>query len=121
MVAIIRVRDENGNVVDVPAIKGKDGADGYTPIKGVDYFDGAKGDTGEQGPKGETGERGPQGEQGPQGEPGPAGVSGVYIGSEEPVDDSIKVWIDTNGNSVTEQWVFTLEDGTEIVKEVYVK
>lgn len=37
--------------------KGDTGADGYTPIKGVDYFDGAKGDkgdTGEQGPKGDV-------------------------------------------------------------------
>lgn len=97
MTAILRVRDENGNVVDIPAIKGKDGADGYTPIKGIDYFDGAKGEDGKQ------------------------GVSGVYIGSEEPTDDGINVWINTNGNVVTEQWVFTLEDGTEVIKEVYVK
>lgn len=34
---------------------GKDGADGYTPVKGVDYFDGAKGDTGATGATGATG------------------------------------------------------------------
>lgn len=28
---------------------GRDGVDGYTPVKGVDYFDGAKGDTGATG------------------------------------------------------------------------
>ena len=35
--------------------KGKDGVDGYTPQKGVDYFDGAQGP---QGPKGDKGEDG---------------------------------------------------------------
>ena len=44
--AILKIKDENGNWIDVPAIKGDDG---YTPIKGVDYFDGAKGDTGQDG------------------------------------------------------------------------
>jgi hypothetical protein len=34
-------------------IKGVDYFDGYTPIKGVDYFDGEKGDKGD---KGDTGE-----------------------------------------------------------------
>lgn len=31
---------------------GQDGANGYTPIKGVDYFDGVKGDKGDQGEQG---------------------------------------------------------------------
>lgn len=53
------------------------GEDGYTPIKGVDYFDGEKGDKGDKGDKGEAG--------------------------------------------TAEQWIFTLADGTEILKEVYVK
>ena len=34
------------------------GKDGYTPQKGIDYFDGAKGEQGEQGLKGEKGEDG---------------------------------------------------------------
>ena len=29
------LRDEQGNVIDIPTIKGEDG---YTPIKGKDYF-----------------------------------------------------------------------------------
>ena len=41
--AILRVKDENGNIIDIPAIKGDKGKDGYTPIKGVDYFDGKDG------------------------------------------------------------------------------
>ena len=44
MSAILRVRDQNGNVVEIPAIvgkdgkDGKDGLDGYTPVKGTDYW-----------------------------------------------------------------------------------
>ena len=62
--------------------KGKDGVDGYTPQKGVDYFDGAQGP---QGPKGDKGEDGytPQkgvdyfdGAQGPQGPKGDKGEDG---------------------------------------------
>lgn len=67
------------------------GKDGYTPVKGVDYFDGKDGKDGEIGPqgpigltgpkgergeKGETGERGLQGIQGPRGEQGPVGPKG---------------------------------------------
>lgn len=48
--AILKIKDENGNWIDIPAITGtpgrdgkdgidgKDGKDGYTPIIGVDYF-----------------------------------------------------------------------------------
>lgn len=44
--AILRMKDVNGNWVEIPAIvgtPGKDGEDGYTPQKGVDYFDGTNG------------------------------------------------------------------------------
>ena len=71
--------------------------DGHTPIKGVDYFDGEKGDKGDpftyedftpeqlaslkgdkgdKGEKGDPGEQGPQGLQGEQGEVGPKGDKG---------------------------------------------
>lgn len=33
--AILKIRDENGKVIEVPAIKGEDG---HTPVKGTDYF-----------------------------------------------------------------------------------
>ena len=36
-------------------IKGKDGADGYTPVKGVDYFDGKDGEDGKNGIDGKDG------------------------------------------------------------------
>lgn len=52
---------------------GADGQDGYTPVKGVDYFDGAKGDTGNP---------------------------GVYLGSGDMPDDC-NVQVDPNGEAVT--------------------
>ena len=33
--AILKVKDKDGNIIDIPAIKG---AKGDKPIKGVDYF-----------------------------------------------------------------------------------
>lgn len=59
------------------------GKDGYTPIKGVDYFDGEKGERGEQGPIGLTGPQGPQGETGPVGPQGPVGETGP-VGPQGP-------------------------------------
>lgn len=53
--------------------KGDAGNDGYTPVKGVDYFDGAQG---EQGPKGDTGAQGEQGLSGNDGAPGVKGDTG---------------------------------------------
>ena len=62
---------------------GRDGKDGYTPVKGKDYFDGAPGKDGAQGPKGDKGDKGDRGEQGiqgpkgDQGEPGEKGKDGA--------------------------------------------
>jgi hypothetical protein len=39
--AILRVKDAEGNIYDIPAIKGEKGDKGdkgYTPIKGTDYW-----------------------------------------------------------------------------------
>jgi len=47
-----------------------------------------------QGPQGEQGPMGPQGPAGPM---GPTGVSGVYIGTEEPTNPDVGVWIKTDG------------------------
>lgn len=41
MESILQIRDANGNIIDIPALQGNDG---YTPQKGIDYFDGEKGD-----------------------------------------------------------------------------
>lgn len=70
-------------------LQGVEGDAGYTPEKGVDYFDGEKGDRGAQGiqgVKGDTGARGPQGLKGDtgarglkgdQGDTGPRGIQGI--------------------------------------------
>lgn len=69
--------------------KGEKGNDGYTPIKGIDYFDGEKGDKGEpgytprkgidyfDGEKGEKGDKGEPGAKGEKGETGPKGDTGA--------------------------------------------
>ena len=56
--------------------RGLPGKDGYTPIKGIDYFDGEKGDQGEVGPKGDKGDVGPKGDKGDTGEQGTRGLQG---------------------------------------------
>ncbi len=55
----------------------KPGEPGYTPVKGVDYFDGRDGREGQQGPKGEKGDTGAQGPVGPKGEKGDDGYTPV--------------------------------------------
>ena len=69
---------------------------------------GPAGETGPQGPKGDTGDTGPQGPQGPTGADGAPGVkgdkgdtgdSGVYLGTTEPTDPEIKVWINPDGDA----------------------
>ena len=36
--SILRVKDENGNIIPIPAIKGDKGDPGKSPVVGVDYF-----------------------------------------------------------------------------------
>ena len=36
--AILKIRDENGKITEVLAIKGENGVDGHTPVKGTDYW-----------------------------------------------------------------------------------
>lgn len=49
---------------------------------------------GEPGEKGDPGETGPQGPQGPA---GADGADGVYVGTTEPADENIKIWLDPSG------------------------
>ena len=66
---------------------GPAGKDGYTPIKGVDYFDGAKGDKGDKGDTGPKGDKGDTGAQGPAGKDGYTPVKGVDYFDGEPGKD----------------------------------
>lgn len=52
MAAILRVRDENGNVIDIPTIVGPQGPQGEKGDQGI------QGIQGPQGPKGEKGDPG---------------------------------------------------------------
>lgn len=58
------------------SIIGPQGISGYSPIKGVDYFDGAKGETGSHGIQGEQGIQGDQGVKGDKGDIGEVGPQG---------------------------------------------
>ena len=101
--------------------QGEKGDKGDTGPQGQQGIQGPQGPQGDKGDKGDKGDQGIQGLQGPQGKAGADGVSGVYIGSDQPTSDAIKVWIVPDGTYTTEQWVFTMADGTEIIKEVYIK
>jgi hypothetical protein len=49
-----------------------------------------------------------------------ASLSGVHIGSDAP-SGAEYVWVDPNGDpSGTEEWEFTLEDGTTVKKSVVI-
>ena len=91
-----------------PGAKGDTGATGPQGPQGPQ---GATGPTGPQGPQGTTGPQGPQGPAGADGAPGAkgdkgdkgdTGDSGVYLGSTEPADESVKVWINPLGNPTPE-------------------
>lgn len=58
-----------------------------------------RGPQGVQGPQGLKGDKGEQGIQGPIGEKGDTGNSGVYVGADEPTDESVVVWIDIDGGA----------------------
>lgn len=72
---------------------------GHTPVKGIDYSDGAKG---ERGDKGDTGERGEKGDKGDTGENGKNGV-GIK---------SIKQTTTSTAESGLNVITITMEDGT---------
>lgn len=85
---------------------GSTGAQGPTGAQGETGPTGATGEqgpTGPQGIQGETGPTGPTGAEGAQGETGPTGATGetgpngVYVGTEEPTDPNVEIWLNPNG------------------------
>lgn len=74
--AILRVKNENGEWIDVPAIIGPAGPQGEAGPAGADGAQGPVGETGPQGIQGEMGPQGPQGPKGDTGEQGPIGPEG---------------------------------------------
>lgn len=108
--SILKLKNEQGQWVSVPTIKGDTGPQGPKGQTGSQGPKGQKGDKGDTGPKGDTGDaftyedftqvqlenlKGPKGDTGEQGIKGDTGNSGVYIGTEEPEDQEVRLWIDT--------------------------
>lgn len=83
----IRWRKKDSNtwqdIIDLNSLRGKDGEEGYTPIKDVDYFDGKDGLSikGDKGDKGEPGLPGKDGQsiKGERGKPGKDGKDGASV------------------------------------------
>ena len=64
---------------------------------------------------------GPQGPQGPQGERGPEGPQGIQGPAYTLTDTDKKSIAEAVMDSLdTENWTFTLEDGSTVTKAVYV-
>ena len=100
--------------VNIMGPQGPAGATGATGATGPQGPQGPRGETGATGPQGPQGATGPQGPQGPagadgadgapgakgdKGDKGDTGDSGVYLGNTEPTDESVKVWINPDGES----------------------
>ena len=137
---ILRVKNEKNEWVAIEAIRGEPGKDGYTPVKGVDYFDGKDGApltyadlTAEQKAslKGDKGDKGDaftfedftlaqiQALKGEPGAPGKTGNSGVYVGETEPTDKDVIVWVYTAGEEVEVATVSGMNDAiTEAINSI---
>ena len=104
----------NPTSVNIMGPQGPAGATGATGATGPQGPQGPRGETGATGPQGPQGATGPQGPQGPagadgadgapgakgdKGDKGDTGDSGVYLGNTEPTDESVKVWINPDGES----------------------
>ena len=99
-VTTLRITKSDGSVETVEILDGEIGPVGPQGEQGIQGIQGPQGIQGIRGPQGETGATGPQGEQGIQGIQGPkgeTGSSGVYMGSTQPTDPIITVWLDTSG------------------------
>lgn len=106
---ILKIRsNETGEWTEVAALVGPEGPagkDGYTPQKGVDYFDGA------------DGKDGPQGPIGPAGEGVPAGGSAGQVLAKKSADDYDTEWVNQTGGSggsvaIDNKTIIENEDGT---------
>ena len=122
-------RGERG-IQGEPGVKGDKGDKGDQGERGLRGLQGIQGIPGTAGKDGAQGDRGPQGIQGPQGVAGPQGpagkdgadgrtpVAGVdYFTAAEKAEMVAAV----RAQLITEQWTFTLSDGTTVTKDVVVE
>lgn len=98
---------------------GQDGQDGYTPQKGVDYFDGEKGADGISATHTWNGTTlivtSASGTSSADLK-GDKGETGVYIGAVEPTDPDVRVWVDPNGEAEEIPTPYVLPTASETVK-----
>lgn len=114
---------ENPKPVNIKGEKGDKGEQGVQGIQGEKGEKGDKGDKGDQGIQGERGATGANGKDGTNGTDGKDGADGkTPVKGEDCFTEADKAeMVDgVKGSLATEQWVFTLEDGTQITKAVYV-
>ena len=129
---------------DLKGDKGDAGNDGYTPVKGVDYFDGVNGKDGSNGKDGTsvsvasvsesaadggsnvvtfsdgktlTVKNGKDGTNGQNGSDGKTPVKGTDYWT---ASDKNEIVTAVKNSLAKENWTFTLEDGSSVTKEVYV-
>lgn len=100
---------------DFKGDKGEPGEPGYTPQKGIDYFDGAPGAPGKDGKDGEKGDPGSPGEDGKDGY---TPVKGKDYLTDADKAEMINAVLN---NLKSEEWTFTLADGTTVTKKVLVE
>lgn len=95
--AVISITDKSGTTT-ASVVNGKDGKDGYTPVKGVDYFDGAPGADGYTPVKGKDYFDGQPGKDGSDGKDGYTPQKGVDYFDGQPGSNG------KDGVSATHSW-----------------
>lgn len=94
----VNIKGEKGE----QGIQGIQGERGIQGLPGKDGVDGAPGKDGKDGVNGKDGAPGAKGEKGDTGAQGEKGESGVYVGTTEPTDDEMLVWINPEGGESAE-------------------
>lgn len=89
---------EGSNIKGPQGEPGKDGVDGKNGLDGKDGAPGKDGLDGKDGINGKDGKDGINGTDGKDGVDGKDGEPGVYVGTEEPTDESL-IWINPEGSS----------------------
>lgn len=79
--------------------KGLDGSISFEELtdEQKELLRGPQGIQGPKGDKGDPGEKGADGQPGKDGKDGEKGESGVYVGTEEPTDPEMLIWINPEG------------------------
>lgn len=123
--AILKLKQEDGSWVEVPALRGAKGDKGDRGDRGLQGIQGTKGDRGDRGTDGKTAyeyaqDGGYGGTEAQFTEKLANGFGGLHIGSSTP-PDTADVWVDPNGEPTTvEEWEFDMDDGTVETKAVVV-